>query len=137
MLRVKVHRVLDIVIIRCHGTITLGENFWALRNATASQSAARLVVLDLAGTRRIDAAGLGLLLALRERACADGSQFKLMNVRPKVKRLIRIARLEQVFEFCSVLDMLNLVHVARSAALAARCGFPKPTAAALYDPPTA
>ena len=136
MLKVKVHRVLDMVIIRCHGTITLGENFWMLRNAIASLSSVRLVVLDLAGVRRIDAAGLGLLLSLRQAANANAGQFKLMNVRPKVERMLRLTGLRSVFDFCSVFDMLNLVHLARAAGSTARSSYSIP-GSVLFDPPAA
>src|SRR3974390_1218847 len=72
-------------------------------------SSTNLVVLDLAGVRRVDAGGLGMLLGLREWAEDNSIQFKLMNVMPKVQRILKLTKLDRVFEFWSVRDMFDLL----------------------------
>src|SRR5215469_11089476 len=83
MLKASTLKIADTTIIRCHGNILVGEDFTALRSAVTKDCSAKLVVLDMAGVRRIDASGLGFLLGLREWTGKSSAQFKLMNVRPK------------------------------------------------------
>ena len=110
MLKASTLKIADTTIVRCQGQILVGEDFAALRCAVTKDHAAKLVVLDMAGVRRIDAGGLGVLLGLREWASKNSTQFKLMNVRPKVERVIKVARLDRLFEFWSVRDMFDLIH---------------------------
>jgi anti-anti-sigma factor len=112
MLRANTLKIADTVFVRCQGRILVGEDLAAFRSGVVKDASAKQVVLDLAGVRRIDAGGLGVLLGLRNWAGKNGIQFKLMNVRPKVERVMRVARLDQVFEFWSVRDMFDLFHIA-------------------------
>jgi len=73
-----------------------------------------MLVLDLARVDRIDAAGLGVLLDLREWARFGTSVFKLMNVTKKVEEILELTHLLNVFEFCSVRDFFCLLHRAAS-----------------------
>ena len=109
MLKTSVQKIRDTTIVRCQGRIIVGENFTILRDAVMRNSPAAMVVLDLAGVKRIDAGGLGVLLKLREWARGNGVQFKLMNVMPKVDRMLKLTKLDRVFEFCSLREMLCLV----------------------------
>jgi anti-anti-sigma factor len=121
MLKASTLKIADTTIVRCHGRMLVGEDFAALRNAVTKDCSAKLVMLDMAGVRRIDAAGLGLLLGLREWAQRNSIQFKLMNVRPKVERVIRVARLDRVFEFWTVRDMFDLIHLGHVANAVGAC----------------
>ena len=109
MLKTTVQKIRDTTIVRCQGRIIVGENFAALRDAVSRHSSAAMVVLDLAGVKRIDAGGLGLLLELREWARGNAVRFKLLNTMPKVDRMLRLTKLDRVFEFCSLREMLCLV----------------------------
>jgi hypothetical protein len=73
-----------------------------------------MIVLDLARVDRIDAAGLGVLLDVREWARSGTSVFKLMNVTKKVEEILELTHLQNVFEFCSVRDFFCLLHRAAS-----------------------
>lgn len=132
-----IQKVLDTAIIRCHGRMTLGENFLNLRRVVSSQATASVTVLDLAGVRGIDAAGLGLLLDLRKRAHANASRFKLINVVPRVQRVLSLTKLDRVFEFCSVCEMLDLLHLARAAQSAAVGNYGIDRTAVRCKPPAA
>lgn len=121
MLKASTLKIADTTIVRCQGAILVGEDFAALRSAVTKNCSAKLVVLDMAGVRRIDAAGLGVLLGLREWAGRNSTQFKLMNVRPKVDRVIKVARLDRVFEFWTVRDMFDLIHLSHVANAVGAC----------------
>lgn len=69
MLKVHARKLGAVAILHVQGQIVIGE-LATLRNAAFSQSKASVLVLDLARVSRIDAAGLGLMLELRELAQA-------------------------------------------------------------------
>ena len=112
MLKATVQIIRNTSIVRCQGRIVVGENFATLRDAVLRHSSPATVVLDLAAVKRIDAGGLGALLRLREWAEVNAIRFKLMNVTPRVERVLRLTRLDRVFEFCSVREMICLVLLA-------------------------
>ncbi len=112
MLKTTVQEIRDTTIIRCQGRIMVGENFATLRDAVMRHSSAAMVVVDLAGVRRIDAGGLGVLLGLNQWAKGNAVRFKLMNVMPKVERMLKLTKVDRVFEFCSIADMFCLVLLA-------------------------
>ena len=74
----------------------------------------RLLVIDLARVERIDAGGLGVLLAVRELAGSRAITFKLMNATKNVKEILELTHLQRVFEFCSVRELFCLLHRAAS-----------------------
>jgi anti-anti-sigma factor len=121
MLKASTLKIADTTIIRCHGNILVGEDFTALRSAVTKDCSAKLVVLDMAGVRRIDAGGLGILLGLREWTGKRSTRFKLMNVRPRVERMIRVAKLDDVFDFWTVRDMFDLIHLSHVANAVGAC----------------
>ena len=112
MLKATVQKFRDTTIVRCQGRIVVGESFAILRDAVLGHASASMLVLDLARVDRIDAGGLGVLLGLREWAQSNAIRFKLMNVIYNVDRVIRLTKLDRVFEFWSVHDMFHLVHPA-------------------------
>ena len=108
----------DSTVLRCQGRIVFGAAYVILRNAVLGQTHTRTLILDLAQVDRIDAGGLGVLLGLREWACSHAIRFQLMNVSNQVERVLELTNLDRVLEFCSVEDMLQLLHFA--AAIASR-----------------
>ncbi|NYH41728.1 anti-anti-sigma factor [Micromonospora jinlongensis] len=54
------------------------------------------VVLDLADCRHLDAAAIGLLLDLHRRLARADAVLTVRNPNPRVRRILRIARLDQV-----------------------------------------
>ena len=116
MLNVTVQNLGNATVLHCKGRIVLGDACSTLPKAVISQAQSAVLVLDLAQVDRIDAGGLGTLLKLREWAEADSRSFKLMNVPKTVEQILELTNLRRVFEFCSVPDLLCLLHHAASIA---------------------
>jgi anti-anti-sigma factor len=87
-----------------------------LCNVVLRQTHTRTLILDLAQVDRIDAGGLGVLLGLREWAYSQAIRLQLMNVMNQVEHVFELTKLDCVFEFCSVVDMLHLLHSAAAIA---------------------
>jgi anti-anti-sigma factor len=117
--------------------MVVGENLAMLREAVTRNSSAAMVVLDMAGVKRIDAGGLGVLLGLRQWTETRAIRFKLMNVMPEVDRILRLTKLDCVFEFCSVREMLCLLLLAHTPMVAEPRDFGMNRNAAFCDPPAA
>jgi hypothetical protein len=75
-----------------------------------------MLVIDLARVERIDAAGLGVLLGLREWARSSAITLKLMNATKRIEEILELTHLQRVFEFCSVRELFCLLHRAASTA---------------------
>ena len=116
MLNATAQKLGDSIVLRCQGRIVIGDAYAILRNAVLRQTHTRTLILDLAQVDRIDAGGLGVLLGLREWACSHAIRFQLMNVTNQVERVLELTKLDRVFEFCSVEDMLQLLHFAAAIA---------------------
>src|SRR5277367_2191113 len=106
MLNAIAQKLGDSTVLRCQGRIVVGDAYEILRNAVLRQTHTRRLILDLAQVDRIDAGGLGVLLGLREWAYSHAIRFQLMNVMHKVELVLELTKLNLVFEFCSVGDML-------------------------------
>jgi anti-anti-sigma factor len=81
-----------------------------LRDAVLSQSDGDAIVLNLGQVDAIDAYGIGMLLRLQESARSRGTVFKLMNTVHQVHRVLLVTGLDRAFEFCSVPELLCLMH---------------------------
>ncbi len=110
MFTVTVQQLGDASVLCCKGKIVIGDAYSTLHNAVCGQRQTRMLVLDLARVDRIDAGGLGVLLGVREWARSGAIRFKLMNVTRNVEQVLEVTNLQCVFEFCSVQDMLCLLH---------------------------
>ena len=95
-----------VAIFHCSGRIVAGNDTCLLSAIEAND--ARLVVLDLAEVRALDAAGLGTLAGLAGWARATGRRLKLLNVTPWIEALLRLTKLYGALEVCSVIEMLDL-----------------------------
>jgi anti-sigma B factor antagonist len=116
MLNATAQKLGDSTILRCQGRIVIGAAYAILRKAVLGQTHTRTLILDLAQVDRIDAGGLGVLLGLREWAYCQAIRFQLMNVMNQVEHVLELTKLDCVFEFCSVDDMLQLLHFAAATA---------------------
>jgi anti-anti-sigma factor len=94
MLTVTVEPMDDVMGLRCAGRIVRGQETAIL--CAAVQQQARNLVLDLAGVDAIDAAGIGVLVSLQ----AAGIYLKLVNPTSQVREVLRVTKLETVFEIC-------------------------------------
>jgi anti-anti-sigma factor len=108
MLKITIDKLGDVMIFHCSGRLAFG-NEARLIHAVSKEPRPRFAVLDLAEVTAIDAAGLGVLVSVRNWAKATGTALKLMNLTPRVENLLELSGLRSVFEICSVPEMLGLL----------------------------
>jgi anti-anti-sigma factor len=108
MLSLRIENLGDVTIIHCAGRIAFPDAR-ELRITLVRQLRIRTLVLDLADTVAIDAAGLGVLVSLRVWAKQTGRVLKLMNVTPWVEWLLQLTKLKSEFEICTAREMLDLL----------------------------
>jgi anti-anti-sigma factor len=98
----------DVTVFRCAGRIT-ADSGNQLQNEVVNRTDAREVVLDLAEVSAVDAAGLGVLVSLRTWAETTGRRLKLMNLLPRVEKVLELTHLRSAFDVCSLREMLDLL----------------------------
>jgi anti-anti-sigma factor len=118
MLTLQAKNLDAVVVLSLQGKIVNGETE-SLSNAIDTLSDVSAVKLDLARVNTIDARGLGVMLELREQVEAKGIRFELMNVTAQVARVLRIARLDSVFQISPVVEFLPAFQRSRRAPVAA------------------
>lgn len=107
MLSFTVNNLGDIAVVECKGRLTI-ESAGTLHDAVRTQAHCKAIVLDLKQIRDIDAAGLGVLTSLCTWAHERGTELKLMNLMPRVEKVLELTRLKPVFKVCSARDLLDL-----------------------------
>lgn len=80
------------VTLRCHGRIVRGEETKLL--CAVLRKKVREITLDLRDVTEIDAAGIGALVSLQ----ASGIYLTLSNPTPTVREVLRLTKLDSVFE---------------------------------------
>jgi len=86
-----------------------------------SQPRGGAVIIDFARVTTVDAGGLGVLLELRAQAAAKGIRFALMNLSPNVRLVLKITRLDSVFEVASGMEFFPVRTKRRATARLAPC----------------
>jgi anti-anti-sigma factor len=104
----RIQKLGDVTIIHCAGRMAY-PHATDLRSTILRQLRPRTLVLELAETVAIDAAGLGGLIGLCAWAKETRTAFKLMNLTPKVEELLQLAKLRSAFDVCSAREMLQLL----------------------------
>lgn len=107
MLKFKIHNLGEIALFECEGRLTV-ESANVLRRAVTTLAGVQNVVLDLKGLTDVDAAGLGAIASLGSWARSTGASLKLMNLMPRVERLMELTGLRTEFDICSARDELDL-----------------------------
>jgi anti-sigma B factor antagonist len=93
----------DITVITLEGNLMGGPDATTL-NSTLHQllgEGSRRIVLDLSGVQFINSSGLGLLIGGVNTMRSAGGSLKVAGASEKVRTLIKITKLEQVFELYS------------------------------------
>lgn len=87
-------------VIRCEGRITLGLATNTLRNLMreALDSGAKKLLVDFSGATQLDSTGIGELVGALSLANEKGAELKLAAMPPKIRELLRITRLDTVFD---------------------------------------
>lgn len=107
MLRVTSENRGNAIIFRCSSRIVAGEKAWTLYNNVISHGAKRVMVLDLTGVSRIDAGGLGMLIALKQWARVAGVKLRLVPSQA-VQELLDLTGLSSQFEIRPCVSASNL-----------------------------
>ena len=100
MLKVHTTKLGSLAVLCVDGKLVRGETD-PLRRAVLSQLDTSVVVLDLAHVNTIDAAGLGVILELREESESRGIEFRLAHVTRLVRRILELTKLDSVFKMCT------------------------------------
>ena len=95
MLTVTVENSGEAVVLRCQVKIVRGDETTIL--CLAAQQESRNLILDLTQVDAIDAAGIGALVALQ----GAGVYLKLMNPTEEVRDVLKVAKLDSIFEICA------------------------------------
>lgn len=106
-MKVCVERLGNTRILRLQGKIVIGETA-VLSRTVISQVHANVVALDLAEVSGIDAAGLGVLLRLREQVVSKGIEFRIMNVTRLIQQVLEMTKLSYVFEGTQERELLSV-----------------------------
>ena len=69
------------------------------RLGRASAAGVDALVIDLTGTIELDASGLGILVLIQKRARERGLSAKLANAPERVRNLLKLTKLDFLFEF--------------------------------------
>jgi len=117
MLKVQAKNFGTVAILCLEGQIVNGETE-VLRNVVHSLPEVSAVVLDFARVTTVDAHGLGVMLALREQVEAKRTRFELMNVNQRISVVLKLTRLDSVFEIVSGLERIPSISRSQRAALA-------------------
>ena len=72
--------------------------------ASGTDGAIRLVVLDLSGVTMLPSMALGLLVQIAGKCKAREQRLKLAGVPPQVRRVFSITRLDRIFQFADSVD---------------------------------
>ena len=92
MLTVTVKNSDNGVVLQCQGRIVRGDETAVLCAAVAQEQ--HHVTLDLTKVDAIDAAGIGVLVALQ----ASGIYLTLLNPTEQVREVLRVTQLDSIFE---------------------------------------
>jgi len=98
----------DVAVLQCAGRIVRAQALSLLKDAVTSLSQMRVVVLDLSEVEMVDAGGLGVLVSLRNWACAKDIQLKLVNPSRLVRKTLELTRLTSVLHISSVEDVIQI-----------------------------
>jgi anti-anti-sigma factor len=100
MLKIQSKKLDTVAVLSLQGQLVNGE-MELLRDAVESLASVSAVKLDLARVTMVDAGGLGVMLALREQAEANGVRFELMNLTKQIGKVFEITHLDSVFRIAS------------------------------------
>ncbi len=112
MLNVLIENIGDIAVIECEGRIVQDEAAFNLRKAVASQTDARIIVLDLSEVSAIAGGGLGMLVSLQRWTQDHDIRLKLFNPRQSVRDRLKYASSMRDFDIATLDELMALLAVA-------------------------
>ena len=98
-LQIKTAYVGSLPVVCCVGRLVFGDTCTRLEEHTkALLESYPVVALDLRGIRALDSAGLGMLVKLLTSARRSQGDLKLIAPSAKAREVLRITKLESIFE---------------------------------------
>jgi anti-sigma B factor antagonist len=98
-LSLEIRRIGDITIVTCTGRIVAGEESETLQQAISRALPDEpFVVLNAHAVHYVDSGGAGMLVRLLNRTRTAGGDLKLCQISDRVAEVLRITRLDKVFE---------------------------------------
>jgi len=105
MLEHKIRRAGDVTILDLDGRISLTDALWSASGTVVGQvirellkNGERKILLNLKGVTYIDSSGIGELTGALTAVHRQGGELKLVNPNPTVIDLLRITRLDTLFD---------------------------------------
>ena len=105
MLEHKIRRTGDVTILDLKGRISLSDALWSASGTVIGQvirelvkNGERKILLNLKDVSYIDSSGVGELTGALTAVQRQGGELKLVNPSPKVIDLLRITRLDTLFD---------------------------------------
>jgi anti-sigma B factor antagonist len=105
MLEYKTRRTRDVTILDLNGRISLTDALWSASGTVIGKvirelvkNGERKILLNLKGVSYIDSSGIGELIGALTAVQRQGGELKLVNPSPTVVDLLRITRLDTLFD---------------------------------------
>jgi anti-sigma B factor antagonist len=105
MLEYKIRSTGDITILDLEGRISLTDALWSASGVVLGKvirellkKGERKILLNLKGVTYVDSSGIGELTGALTAVQRQGGELKLVNPNPKVVDLLRITRLDTMFD---------------------------------------
>ncbi len=98
-MKIDIRSVGDVSILDVNGKITLGEGTMAIRNTVRDllKAGSKKIVLNLAEVSYVDSSGIGELVSAYTLVTNQGGKLVLLNLQKKMRELLQITRLINVF----------------------------------------
>jgi anti-anti-sigma regulatory factor len=109
VLSVNIDHIGEMAVLECAGGIVRSEDALQLRGAVNSQSAARIIVLDLSEVPAIGSEGLGMLVFLQRWASDHDIRLKLFNPRQSVFDKLEHVNSMREFDIATLDEMMALL----------------------------
>jgi anti-anti-sigma regulatory factor len=109
VLSVNIDNIGEMAVLECAGGIVRSEDALKLRGAVNSQSAARIIVLDLSEVPAIGSEGLGMLVFLQRWASDHDIRLKLFNPRQSVFDKLEHVNSMREFDVATLDEMMALL----------------------------
>jgi anti-sigma B factor antagonist len=110
-----IREISGVTIVDCVGRLVFGDEGLLLRErGKGLLKTKKVLVLNFAGVSYVDSGGLGVLVGLLTTARAAGGDIKLAAPGGRVREVLKITRLDSVFEVHA--DAEKAAEAARHAA---------------------
>lgn len=98
--RISLHDVSGVTIVNVTGRLTLGQGSSCLRDTVRNllDTGRKQILINLAGVSLIDSSGIGNLISSLTDVNRAGGRLKLLNLTRRVKDLLQITKLFDLFE---------------------------------------